>query len=275
MGQTGGCHRENPAASRSGGQIVRRRNRHLEDLDRDIQDHIELETQDNIERGMSPEDARSAALRAFGNVTRIREDTREVWTVMWLDRLKQDVAFALRVLRKSPGFTMVAVLTLALGIGANAVVFSIMNSFLVHPLNVPQADSLYQLEYGRNKSGNFSYPNYIDLRDRNSSFEDLAAYDIAQVGLDTGDNPSRTWIYLVSGNYFDALKIQPHLGRFFHAGDEHGAGSAPLIVLSYAYWHTHFHDDPGVSGRTVRVNGHPFTILGVAPPDFHGTLMFA
>jgi predicted permease len=254
---------------------VRRRNRFLQDLDRDIQDHIERETQDNIERGMSPEDARSAALRAFGNVTRIKEDTREVWTVMWFERLKQDVAFALRVLRKSPGFTMVAVLTLALGIGANAVVFSVMNSFLVRPLNVPQAGSLYQLEYGRNKSGNFSYPDYIDLRDRNSSFEDLAAYDIAQVGLDTGDNPSRVWICVCSGNYFDALKIQPHLGRFFHAADEHGANSAPYIVLDYAYWHIHFHDDPGVLGRTVRVDGHPFTILGVGPPDFHGTLMFA
>src|SRR5215831_19271018 len=149
MGQTGGCHRENPAASRSGGQIVRRRNRHLEDLDRDIQDHIELETQDNIERGMSPENARSAALRAFGNVTRIKEDTREVWTVMWFERLVQDVRFALRVLRKSPAFTTVAVVTLALGIGANTVVFSVINAFLLHPLNVPQADTLYQIERGK------------------------------------------------------------------------------------------------------------------------------
>ena len=252
-----------------------RRNRFLKDLDRDIQDHIERETQDNIERGMSPEDARTAALRAFGNVARIKEETREVWTVMWIERLKQDVSFAFRVLRKSPGFTIVAILTLALGIGANAVVLSVMNSFLLHPLNVPQEDSLYQIERGKDKAGTFSYPDYLDLRDRNSSFEDLVAYDIDQVGLDTGDNPTRAWIDVVSGNYFDALKIQPHLGRFFHASDEHGAGSAPYIVLGYAYWHSHFHDDPGVVGRTVRVNKHPFTILGVAPPDFHGTLIFA
>src|SRR6516164_9943069 len=252
-----------------------RRNRFLKDLDRDIQDHIERETQDNIERGMSPEDARTAALRAFGNVARIKEETREVWTVMWIERLKQDVSFAFRVLRKSPGFTIVAILTLALGIGANAVVRSVMNSFLLHPLNVPQEDSLYQIERGKDKAGTFSYPDYLDLRDRNSSFEDLVAYDIDQVGLDTGDNPTRAWIDVVSGNYFDALKIQPHLGRFFHASDEHGAGSAPYIVLGYAYWQSHFHDDPGVVGRTVRVNKHPFTIFGVAPADFHGTLTFA
>jgi predicted permease len=252
-----------------------RRHRFLKDLDRDIQDHIERETQDNIERGMSPEDARTAALRAFGNVARIKEDTREVWTVMWIERLKQDVSFAFRVLRKSPGFTIVAILTLALGIGANAVVLSVMNSFLLHPLNVPEQDSLYQIERGKDKAGTFSYPDYIDLRDRSSSFEGLVAYDIEQVGLDTGDNPNRAWIDVVSGNYFDALNIQPYLGRFFHAGDEGGAGSAPYIVLGYAYWHSHFHDDAGVVGRTVRVNKHPFTILGVAPPDFHGTLTFA
>jgi predicted permease len=252
-----------------------RRKRYLDDLDQDIQDHIQRETQDNIDRGMSPEDAHSAALRRFGNVARIKEDTREVWTIIWLERFAQDVRFALRVLRKSPGFTLVAVLTLALGIGANAVVFSVVNAFLLHPLNVPQADSLYQIERGKDKAGIQSYPDYVDLRDRNTGFEDLVAYDIAQVGLDTGDNPSRAWIDVVSGNYFDALKIQPHLGHFFHANDEHGDNSAPYIVLSDAYWHTHFHDDPGVVDRTVRVNKHPFTILGVAPPDFHGTLLFA
>ena len=122
--------------------------------------------------------------------------------------------------------------------------------------------------------GSHSYPDYLDLRDRNRSFEDLAAYDISQAGLDTGKDPSHVWGYEASGNYFDALGIQPYLGRFFHASDEHGPNSAPYIVLTYAYWHSHFQDDRGVVGRVVRLNKHPFTILGVAPPEFHGTVLF-
>src|SRR5262249_43537159 len=110
--------------------------------------------------------------------------------------------------------------------------------------------------------------------DRNRSFDDLAAYDIAQAGLDTGENATRVWLYNVSGNYFDVLGIQPYAGRFFHASDEHGPNSAPYLVLSYAYWHAHFQDDHGVVGRTVQLNKHPFTIVGVAPPDFHGTIVF-
>ena len=93
-----------------------------------------------------------------------------------------------------------------------------------------------------------SYPDYLDLRDRNRSFDGLAAYTMVQAGLDTGENPSRVWLYEVSGNYFDVLRIQPYLGRFFHCSDEHGANSAPYIVLTYAYWHTHFQDDRGVRG---------------------------
>lgn len=186
----------------------------------------------------------------------------------------QDAQFSLRVLRKSPGFTLVAVVTLALAIGANAIVFAVMNSLILHPLNVPQAQSLFMIERGSTLSGAQSYPDYLDLRDRSRSFEGLAAFDIAQVGLNTGENPSRSWGELVSGNYFDALGIVPYVGRFFHGSDEHGANSAPYIVLSYGYWHSHFQDDPGVVGRTVRVNKYPFTILGVAPPEFRGTLMF-
>jgi predicted permease len=119
-----------------------------------------------------------------------------------------------------------------------------------------------------------SYLDYLDLRDRNHSFDDLMAYNINEVGLDTGESPSRAWIEETSGNYFDALRIQPYLGHFFHASDEHGPNSAPYIVLTYAFWHTHFQDDRGVIGRVVQVNKHPFTILGVAPPEFHGTLLF-
>src|SRR5262249_44441595 len=104
--------------------------------------------------------------------------------------------------------------------------------------------------------------------------EELMAYDGAIAGIDTGKDPSSAWVMLVSGNYFDGLRLQPHLGRLFHASDEHGANSAPYIVLSHAYWHSHFHDDPGVVGRVVQVNKFPFTIVGVAPPEFHGTLVF-
>ena len=186
----------------------------------------------------------------------------------------QDLRYALRQLRKSPGFTITAVLTLAMAIGANAVVFSVMNGLILKPLSVPQAESLYSLQRTAQKYTTNSYPDYVDLRDRNQSFDDLVAYSIPQVALNTGDNPTPTWGVEATGNYFDALHIQPYLGRFFHASDERGANSAPYMVLSYAYWHTHFHDDPRVLGRTVQVNKHPFTIIGVAPRSFRGTLVF-
>jgi predicted permease len=188
--------------------------------------------------------------------------------------LLQDLRFALRQLRKSPGFTVAAVLTLALAIGANAVVFSVMNGLLLRPLDVPQAQSLYGIERASDKDMSQSYPNYLDLRNRNHSFDGLAAYAISEDALDTGEGPSRLWGVEATGNYFDALRIRPYLGRFFHESDEHGRNSAPYMVLSYAFWHTHFRDDPGVVGRVVRLNKYPFTILGVAPPQFHGTLVF-
>lgn len=188
--------------------------------------------------------------------------------------LLQDLRLAIRQMRKSPGFAIAAVLTLALAICANGVVFGVMNALILRPLNVPQANSLYAIQRGNDKAINHSYPDYLDLRDRNHSFEDLAAYNVTSVGIDTGNNPSGSWILEVTGNYFDALRIQPYLGRFFHAADERGPNSAPYIVLTYAYWHTHFQDDHGVVGRVVQLNKHPFTILGVAPQEFRGTLLF-
>jgi predicted permease len=187
--------------------------------------------------------------------------------------LLQDLRFALRQLRKSPGFTIAAVLTLALAIGANALVFGVLNALILRPLNVPQAESLFIVQHGRIFAAH-SYPDYLDLRRRNRSFDDLAASAVSQAGLDTGKEPSNVWEYETSGNYFDALRIQPYLGRFFHSSDEHGPNSAPYVVLSYAYWHSHFQDDQGVVGRVVRLNKHPFTILGVAPPGFRGTVLF-
>src|ERR1700731_917067 len=184
--------------------------------------------------------------------------------------LLQDLRFALRQLRKSPGFTITAVLTLTLAIGANAVVFGVLNALILRPLNVPQAESLFVIQPGERHS----YPDYLDLRQRNRSFDDVAVFAIRQSGLDTGKDPSKVWQYETSGNYFDVLRIQPYLGRFFHATDEDGPNSAPYMVLGYGYWHNHFHDDRGVLGRTVQLNKHPFTVIGVAPPRFRGTLVF-
>ncbi|MGA7343191.1 MAG: ABC transporter permease [Terracidiphilus sp.] len=187
--------------------------------------------------------------------------------------MTSDVRIALRQLRKSPGFAVTAILTLALGIGANAVVFSVLNALVLRPVNVPHAQNLYMVQ--RFQYPSQSYPDYVDLRDRNRTFESLVMFDIiGEVGVDSGGNPSTAWPYLASGNYFDALGIQPYRGRFFHAADEHGANSAPYVVLSYAYWHGRFHGDAGVVGRAVEINKHPFTIIGVAPPAFRGTELF-
>src|ERR1700681_237870 len=191
----------------------------------------------------------------------------------FIETLKQDVRFSLRNLRKSPGFTAVAVLTLAVAIGANAVVFSVMNGLILRALNVPRPENLYLIERGIDKDSSQSYPDYLDLRDRNRSFDGLIAYNISQASLDTGKNPSRVWVFEVSGNYFDALGPQPYLGRLIHTSDEHGPNSAPDIVLTYAYWHSHFQDDRGVVGRVLQVNKHPFTVIGVAPPGFRGTVL--
>jgi predicted permease len=189
------------------------------------------------------------------------------------ETLLQDLRYALRQLRKSPGFAAVAVGTLALAIGANAVVFGVMEALVLRPLNVPRAENLYVIGRAGEEFAYESYPNYIDLRDRNRSFDGLAADNFAQAGLDTGEGPILTWGFETSGNYFDVLGVQPYLGRFFHASDEHGPNSAPYVVLTYDYWDTHFHDDPGVVGRTVRINKHPFAIIGVAPPKFRGTFL--
>ncbi len=252
-----------------------RRKRVEQDLDDELQYHLDRKIEEYTAQGLTPEQSRQAALRAMDGLTQRKEECRDTRRVNAIEDLIQDIRYGLRVLAKSPGFTAVAVLTLALAIGANAVVFGVLNAVILRPLNVPQAESLYGIQRGRDPVLAQSYPDYLDLRDRNRSFDGLAAYSITMVGLDTGDNPSRAWAYEVSGNYFDALRIQPYLGRFFHASDEHGPNSAPYIVLTYGYWHTHFQDDRGVVGRTVQINRHPFTIVGIAPPEFHGTLIVA
>ncbi len=244
-----------------------------QDLDEELQFHIEQKTQEYMAQGLTPAQARQAALRAMDGLTQRKEECRDMRKVHGIENTLRDIRYGLRVLAKSPGFTAVAVLTLALAIGANAVVFGILNALVLRPLNVPQPESFYAIQQS-NGWGYQSYPDYLDLRDQNRSFDGLAAYNIGAAGLDTGRNPATVWLYEVSGNYFDVLGIQPYLGRFFHGSDEHGPNSAPYIVLSYAYWHSRFQDDRGLVGRVVHLNKHPFTILGVAPPEFRGTLLF-
>jgi hypothetical protein len=179
-----------------------------DDLSEEIRLHIEERAEHLMSEGMSPKEAERQARIAFGNRTLFEERSREVWQWPTLESIWADVRFALRQLRRSPGFTIAAVLTLALAIGANAVVFGMLNALILRPLNVPRAQSLYGIEHGSDY-GFQSYPDYLDLRDRNRSFDSLAAFTATQVGLDTGKDAFRVFGYQTSGNYFDTLGIQP------------------------------------------------------------------
>ena len=189
-----------------------------------------------------------------------------------------DIRYALRVLLKSPAFTVVASLTLMLGIGANAVVFGVLNAVLLQPQAVSDPQSLYQLRHGPWIIGRLlttSYPAFEDFRQRNTTFSDMVGiygYSHAEMSW----HNAVMWVRgdEVTGNYFDLLGVQPEVGRFFHAADEHGPGSMPYVVLSDALWRNGFQADPRVVGTTVELNNHPFTVLGVAPARFHGTERF-
>jgi predicted permease len=243
------------------------------DMDEEFRSHLRHRADDLQRSGLSRAEAERCARIEFGPYQRYKQESHEALGGNFFETQLMDIRVSLRALRKSPGFTVTAVLTLAFAIGANAVMFSVMNAFILHPQYAPQAESLYGLQHGYH-NGFQSYPDYLDLRDRNHSFDDLAAFNPAQAGLDTGKASSAVWLYETSGNYFDALRIRPYLGRVFHSSDEHGPDSASYIVLTYAYWHSHFQDDRAVIGRVVQLNKHPFTIIGVTPPEFHGTLLF-
>jgi predicted permease len=244
------------------------------ELDEELRSHIQHRADDLVRSGLDRAQAEHRARIEFGGREKYKEQIHETFAGNFAGILMQDVRYSIRVLRKSPGFTIAAVLTLALAIGANSVVFGVLNALFLRPLNVPDANTLYNLERGVFKDQSTSYPDYLDMRARNRTFDGLTAYTLAPVGLDTGTNSSQSWGYEVTGNYFDVMRIQPYLGRFFHDADEHGPNSAPYLVISYAYWHSQFQDDRTIVGRVVQVNKHPFTILGVAPPEFNGTLLF-
>lgn len=189
-----------------------------------------------------------------------------------------DIRFAVRVLWKSPAFTLVAVLTLMLGIGANVVVFGVVNAVLLHPLEVSDPQNLYQLRlkpWTSFKLLTTSYPAYEELRRRNTTFSAMAGFDgFAEATLRWGNTVKSVHGYAVTGNYFDLLGVQPEVGRFIHEADEHGPNSAPYLVLSNNLWRSAFNADPGVVGTTVRIDRDPYTVIGVAPTQFHGTEKF-
>jgi predicted permease len=247
------------------------------ELEEELRSHIQHRADDLERSGMPRAQAERRARIEFGGREKYKEECHEALGGNFFETLLQDVRISFRTLLKSPNFTGVAVLTLALGIGANAIVFSVLNALILRPLNLPGARDLYMIERGQGSEDSSpmqSYPDYRDLRDRNRSLQGLVAYDIDTAALDTGGNPSPVWLYEASGNYFDVLGVQPYLGRFFHSSDEHGPNSAPYIVLSYGYWQSHFNSDTGVPGRVVQLNKHPYTILGVAPPQFRGSELY-
>jgi len=234
------------------------------DLDRDIRDHIERETQDNIERGMPPEEARSAALRKFGNILRVKEDTHAVWRWVWAERMLQDTRHGLRGLRRNPVFAAVVILTLALGIGLNTAVFSAVNAVLMAPLSYPHPERLVWLaNYNKQfKVELVETTDFVDWRAQSQSFDKMVAYDYSDHTLAHGSDAGRATVAEVSGDFWPVTGVKPAHGRLFAHGDE------DVIVLSHSLFQRRFGADPGIIGKTVTLDGHPVTVAGVLPESF-------
>jgi macrolide transport system ATP-binding/permease protein len=259
---------------------MRLRKRMLDDLELDIRDHLERETQDNMERGMSPEEARHAALRKFGNVTRVREQTWEVWNPVWLEQLLQDARYGLRTLWRSPGLTIAAVLAIALGIGVNVGVFSVLNGIALRLLPIPHAEqivSVNQIFHGRftrnthNGANRFSYAEYLDYRDHNHVFTALVAYDDSIQATLAGGTARQVLGTAASCNYFDVLREHPAQGRGFVGSDCAAPGENAIVVVSNDFWRGSFAADPSFVGKRITLNRNVYTVVGIAPPGFTGT----
>lgn len=192
-----------------------------------------------------------------------------------METLLQDIRYATRAMFKTPGFTAVAILSLALGIGANAAIFSLVNAILFRPLPVSEPARLVEVTPTRQGSGlgSFSYPLYRDFRDRNEVFEALAAYRFAPMSLSREGNNERIWGYLVSGNYFDLLGVKPSAGRFFTPEEDRVPGASPVAVLSYGCWQRRFGGDPNLVGKEITINSNRFDVVGIAPEGFGGTVL--
>jgi putative ABC transport system permease protein len=244
-------------------------------LDRDLQDqirtHLDEATEEHVRQGLSPSDARRAALLEFGSIVQVEETSRDIRGRWWRDMTK-DVRYALRSLARQPAFTIVAVASLAVGIGANTAIFSIVNSILLRPRAVADPDRLVELYTGDrgHPYETTSYPSYAEFRDRNEVFTGLAAYGIRQFKLTGDDHVEQIWGELVSGNYFEVLGVRLAHGRSF--GEQDDREGNVVGVIGYGLWQRRFNADQGVVGQTVQVNGQPLTIAGIAPPSYTGMM---
>jgi putative ABC transport system permease protein len=255
-------------------KTMNRRKSMINDLDHDIRDFIERETQDNIDRGMPPDEARYAALRKFGNATRVREDAREVWSFGWLEQLGRDIRFGLRMLARNPGFTAVALLTLALGIGANTAIFSLIDSVTLRMLPVERPDEILQVQILAPRMPDRGDPIFTNalweqVRDRQDVFSGAFAwsndkFDLSQGGL--VHQASGLW---VSGDFFNTLGLRPAAGRLLAPSDDL-RGCPAVAVLSFDFWQDHGGGSAGAVGHALSLNGHPFEVVGVAPRGFFG-----
>ena len=247
-----------------------------EDLAEELQFHLQIEIEKNVKAGMTPEEARYAALRTFGGIEQIKEECRDVRRARHIEDLWQDVHFGFRMLLKNPGFTAVAVITLALGIGANTAIFTLIDQVILRLLPVKSPEQLVLLGthgpyWGLNLGPNtFSYPMYRDLRDHNEVFEGVAARYSIDVSFSYGGQNERGHGELVSGNYFEVLGVPSVLGRTFTPSDDTVPSAHPLVVLSFDYWRRRFGADPAILNQTLNINNHPMTVIGIAARGFHG-----
>jgi predicted permease len=242
-----------------------------QELDEELRYHIDRQTEEHIAKGMTPEEARYAALRAIGGIERRKEECRDMRGVNFVENLAQDLRYGARMLLKNPGFTLIAVVTLALGIGANTAIFTLLDKVLIRPLPVEQPNQLVTFVEGASGTpAIFSYPLYADLRDRNEVLSGLAAYFQQPFSLCDGNATERVVGQIVSGNYFDALGVRPMLGRFFLPEEDRTPGSHPVIVISQGLWRR-LGADPSVINKTISLNGSRYTVIGVTPAEFTGT----
>jgi predicted permease len=244
------------------------------DFDDEVDTHISMLTERLVRRGMPIEDARCEARRQFGNQTALKEIRNDMQTFVWLETLWQDLRYGVRVLRKNKGFAAVAAITLALGIGANTAIFSVVNAAILRPLPYPHPERLAILwgnvKRARVERRGASYPDYLDWRDQTRSFETMAAFTGNKFALTGIDTPERISGEYVSQPYFSLLGMQPALGRTFTPAEDRVPQRDAVVVLSDAAWKHRFGGDPAMVGHTIQLDGHPFTVVGIAPPGFRG-----